>query len=864
MDSGILIRMAYLSWLWVHGELVWIMALVLALGLGLWQGLGTPRRRGQRYRWQQLMRLPYIPPGRGRARWMVRHVQDLVDGEVQFLIGRVRAAGTPCESYDRGDPVAASTIECPLDASGRAAHGRGAVSLRRRADRLALALEGGTVSLEGDVEVLVGSRQAHPRQRLHGLPPSLCERVYRDRPASIEPGSLLREPPVIRNLAAGDTVVVAGRVLADGAAGSDRAHTGAPYRAAAPQRWILHPVDASADRPAITAVSREPLSVPTSPILRFGVLPLVWAAGALAVLAAVGTLSLRVAAKSELTRVPGDGADVVHLSHDRLPVRAPALAVAAATPFHRERALGLLAGALAHSRERGHAITEARVAVAHLRGRCAEAASVLREHQQPELALAVAERCAASASDEADEALRVAGLAWMDLGHYERASAAFAAIAGAGDAPAPADHGEPPARDLPPARNLSDVAVAHVLAGAWPQAAATLRRMAEGRDLDTERMTGYACLAEAAAARAGDAEAREVLAIRARSFRSPACALLVADLSDGAERSDWLHYARVPWGSLATSSRGRAILYLRELLAREPGARAGRQDRTGDAGRSRGPLLAAGVPGDDTPYETVPALESAVLERLQTSPGLTDRDRVLRMAMAARAAGLAAHLGQHRRAAELRAAVMADAEGLAADAGDTSPAWRTLRGDALLLAAVTHWRAGDLAAASEALARARDLAAPALLERVESVLALETHGELRAPLASVLTGHSTSHAATGTAEDKVLALARTGDGATLAAMVEEERVIPNAIGMLAPSLSTGRDRLLEHLRWGRRDAGVSSSVATALWHDGARAFAAERLGDQALARRVREIADRRYQALARRDAAVLVYLIEHL
>lgn len=855
--------------------MVWMLALGLASVMGLWQGLGAPRRRGRRYRWRQLMRLPYIPPGRGRARWMVRHVDDLADGEVQFLIGRVHVAGTPCQSYDRGERVAASTIECPLDARGRATHGRAAVTMRRRADRLALTLEGGAVALEGDVEVLVGSRQAHPRQRLHGLPPSLCERVYRDRPASIEPGALLREPPVIRNLAGGETVVVAGRVVADGAAGSHRAHAGAPYRAAAPQRWTLRPVDAGDDRPAITAISREALTVPTSPVLRFGALPLAWTAGALVALAAAGALSLRLAAGAEIVSVPGAGADVVHLSQDRLPVRAPWLSVAAATPFHRERALGLLAGALARSHERGHAITEARVAVAHLRGRCAEAASVLREHQQPERALAVAAQCAASASADAVQARHVAGLAWMDLGHYDRASAAFAGLEGVGSDgwPNGQPDGQPDGQpqgwihdraERPPALDLSELAVAHVLAGAWDQAAATLRRLADRRDLDTERMAAYACLAEAAAARAGDTAARDVLASRARSFRSPACTLLVADLAEGAARGAWLHYARIPWASLATTTRGRAILYLRELLAREPGARAASHVRAGDTARDTLRLLAAGVPGGNTPYETLPALEATVLEHLQERPAPARRERVLRMAMAARAAGLAAHLGQHRRAAALRAEVMADAEALAAEAGDTSPVWRALHGDALLLAAVTHWRAGDLAAAGEALARARGLAAPALLDRVESVLALDTHGELRAALRGVLTGRPTGHAASDATGRQVLALARTGDGAGLAAMVEEERVIPNAIGLLAPALSTGRDRLLEHLRWGRRDADVSASVAAALWHDGARAFAAERLGDHALARRVREVAARRYQALASRDAAALVYLIEHL
>jgi hypothetical protein len=304
------------------------------------------------------------------------------------------------------------------------------------------------------------------------------------------------------------------------------------------------------------------------------------------------------------------------------------------------------------------------------------------------------------------------------------------------------------------------------------------------------------------------------------------------------------------------------MLYLRELLLRE--SHDVDDEGAGSADTLR--LLAAGVPGGDTPYETVPGLEAAVLERLYTRADPPRRDSVLRMAMAARAAGLAAHLGQHERAAEWRDRVMADAEALAADAAFADHGgtlWRQLHGDALLLATVTYWRAGELERAGQALERARPFAPPALLARVESVLALDARGELRASLAGVLTGRPADAGALQAGEQVLLDLARAGNGAALAELVADERVIPNAIAVLAPALASGHEALLDLLHWGRRERGARS-VAETLWYEGARAFAAERLGDHGLAGRVREAAHRRHDALARRDAAVLVYLIEHL
>jgi hypothetical protein len=889
-QRGMLEEMAHVEWplAWIYGDLVWMTALGLALGLGIWRALHAPRRLGRRYFGRQLAQVRHEHPV--QARRMVHHGDGLADGEVQMLVGRLRVAGATCESYDRGAAVAASTIECPLDERGRQCHGQVSLALRRRADRLALELDGGaSVALEGEVEVLVGSRQAHPRRRLHGLPRLLCERVYRDRPAHVDPDLLLHQPPVIRNLTAGDTVIAVGQVVADGAVGPD-AGAGQPYRAPAPQRWVVRP--AGPETPAIAMLYAGAPAIPTSPWARFGLGPMAWVAGATAALALTGALALRLAWQGDLVALPEAKTDAqtetpdeiaLALRRDRLPVDAPALAVAATSPFHRATALDLLAQALAGSRQRGRDLVEARVAIARLQGRCAAAADVLRQHRQPTRAITAAEQCIAAggeasrdtgletgheAGDETDLARHVMGLAWMDLGAYWRASQAFAAI-----------RGDAPGADWPGAGQrdsdlLSRYALAHVLADAWTEAAAVLHRLAEHGERSGSRVA-YTCLAKAAAARGGDAGAREALEGLARSSRSPACTLLAADLSQGEARRAWLHDPAVAWHVHGADAGGKQMLYLRELLLREIDA-SDASLATGAPGALR--LLGAGLPDGDTPYEAMPALEWAVLLRLHEHDAFdgdeapTRRERAWRMAITARAAGLAAHMGRHDRAFLLRDMLVTDVEEqLAQDASDDrgGAAWHAMVGDALLLAAVTHWRAGtnywrpgQLAQASRTLEYARTVAPAARLAQVESVLALDTRGELRPALAGVLTGGRAGRGVPGAGEDEVMAVARAGDGAALAELVADGRVTPNAIGVLAPALRTGQDALLELLRWGR-DPGAAT-VGEFLWHEGARAFAAERLGDHALAQEVRAAAQRRYEALAHRESAVLVFLLEHL
>jgi hypothetical protein len=289
-------------------------------------------------------------------------------------------------------------------------------------------------------------------------------------------------------------------------------------------------------------------------------------------------------------------------------VDAPALAVAAATPFHRAAALDLLAQALAGSRERGRVLIEARVAVARLQGRCAAAAALLRHHRQPEQAIAAAELCAAAGTEggpeawhEADLARHVAGLAWMDLGEYGRASEAFASIRGelAGPGGGPDDSGpvsEPPST-LDVCDALSRHALAHLLVGSWRRAEMALIRLGELSESSGNRAV-YTCMAEAAAVRGGRAGARDLLENRTRSSRIPACALLAAGVSQGEDRRAWLDDPGVAWHVYGADARGKRLHYLRLLMEREgDGAASAGLDRAGGGDTLR--LLASGLPGGD-------------------------------------------------------------------------------------------------------------------------------------------------------------------------------------------------------------------------------------------------------------------------
>ncbi|ACY16623.1 hypothetical protein [Haliangium ochraceum] len=895
--------MAHLSWLWLHGESVWETALMLALALGALRALRAPRLRGARFFRAQLARLRQQLGG-GRA--AVSRAEGLAHEREQVLLGRLRVLGDGCESYDSGARVAASTLECPLNREARGAFGdeppaSASVALRRRAGKLQLELDDGSrVAIDGDLDVLVGSGHVQLRRGVFGaLPLTLCERVYGDRPAAIPHGALLRVPPQVRNLEAGARVMLYGQVLAQGPADARhrpaRPSTGGqvPYRAAAAQRWSLapapndEPVAASAGwwrrtrplafaaRPAVYALFADGPAVPV-PLLRrlvFG--PLAWIAAAAIAVVGVGEVAFELATRSELRWSQTDDAfesaygserASVHLRRDALPVRTPALAWAAVSPLRRDEARSLLDRALLASELRGREIVAAQVASAHLNQRCDEAAARLRAHGQAERAIATAETCIASGHRERERARQVAGMAWMDLGAYQRASAVFADSdldrrdGGVSCAFGPPIDDSWKAAESVPA--LRAQATAHALAGDWDAAARALRALAEHGELSSEQSVAASCLADAAAIRAGERHRRGFLEDRAWAFGHPTCRLLAAELSEGASRDAWLRGegASGAWQMRPPTAGGANSLYLRELLLRE---RALQPDAERPSVAERSRWFASRAPGADTPYEALPGLEAAVLEGMYAQPAeeVSARQRVLRVAMGARAAGLAAHLGDHERAAALSARVAADVAALEGDAAAASTG-RSLRGDVLLLEAATRWRAGAIDDAERALGEARALVAPASYERVASVLAFDARGELGEGLVGVLTGRG-EHALLEHAHERVLEILRAGDGEAFAGLIERDQVTPNALGVVAPALVHGRERLLTQLRWGTR-AHLDLPIAEALWRDGARAFAAERLGEDDIAEAARAVAARRYQALSQRQAAPFVFLLEQL
>ena len=172
-------------------------------------------------------------------------------------------------------------------------------------------------------------------------------------------------------------------------------------------------------------------------------------------------------------------------------------------------------------------------------------------------------------------------------------------------------------------------------------------------------------------------------------------------------------------------------------------------------------------------------------------------------------------------------------------------------------------------AAEVALAKAQDLAPGKLTNRVASVLDFVGNGAMSSELIRVLTRHPSAYPDVVSALELTNVLTPAGSakyGHAMAELWADGILTPNGLGIMASQLTrdwghTVRDQL--HFR--RRDLQAPRpSIAEEIWLDGARAFAAEELGDRELASHARAGAMRRYQALQRREAATMIYLIELL
>ncbi len=359
--------------------------------------------------------LSWFPLRRRRARRALRRHPALrarpveprrfEDGSQVTLRGTLALGGAPCRRFEDGAAVAAASIEVPLLPRQSA-----------RGPKLTLDVDGVGVELAGAIDLVLGSAERWKRWPLGKLPRPIAERAV---VAGLEVGAFPHRRATLRSIAAGDAVLVAGRLEACAA---DR-ETG-EYRTAA-RRFVL--VGDEPGRPvAIAYAGASQLSGCWVSVVHCAV------AGALLLCGAAGLVG-------EVTWYAEDPAWI---------------AVAAATPFRRGDALEHLARRVRDMRLASPAAIREALMLAALPRYCDTAANALLWAGEPRRAARLGERCGT------DLGWSVAARAWAALGALERASVA-------------ADHDE---------WVLGPRAIVrmHLLAGAFGRAASTAARFRRG------------------------------------------------------------------------------------------------------------------------------------------------------------------------------------------------------------------------------------------------------------------------------------------------------------------------------------------------------------------------------------------------
>jgi hypothetical protein len=182
-----------------------------------------------------------------------------LDGTVQVLRGTLQLYGEPCARYEDGGPAAAAAMECsaartwfeppllPFNA-------------QRQARDLVLAVGDTRVVVDGDLVVVVGSREHWPGVGMHLLRDEVVERIAADSGHDVRSYD---DFAVLRSLADGDEVVALGRLARDR---PDKSRL-VGYRTAA-TTWRLRPFEgwgipvAYAEAPKFRTSLRRFLALP--------------------------------------------------------------------------------------------------------------------------------------------------------------------------------------------------------------------------------------------------------------------------------------------------------------------------------------------------------------------------------------------------------------------------------------------------------------------------------------------------------------------------------------------------------------------------------------------------------------------------
>jgi hypothetical protein len=454
--------MQHLPWLVEHGALAFRLALAGATLAGIALAWVAPRARA---RWEaRRARAKLGEPGAASG---------LEEGAPFTVVGTLEAGGAACVRFEDGSPTAAASV----------AFGRGAVS--ERAETLTVITDAARFELVGEVEVVVGSREARASAARNVALRSIgIGEAVRAR------GVLKREPAALESSTYRDTRT----------------------------RWILV-AEKDPFAPAEGSLSPLPLAFEGPPRVSGPSWPQLCRGAGTGALLFVGLVSLTGEIASRLAVSPGP------------PGRAAEAAfLAAASPLHREHALATLGAALSlrclDDYSRGH--FEQEVDIAELQGDCEGAAGVLLRHGQLDRAAQLAEACGAS---------KVAARAHYLRGRFDRSSDAFERARALRAEPAPAPTSGPAYADA-----IFGVRV-HLFAGRLDRAAVEARRAArEARRIDDATLRQRAvprrarilgCLADALDARQNPRFSPAP--IRESEAGARECAWLLAD----ARRTPW-------------------------------------------------------------------------------------------------------------------------------------------------------------------------------------------------------------------------------------------------------------------------------------------------------------------------------------
>ena len=151
---------------------------------------------------------------RRARRWhrpAVTACSQLVNGDEVVIEGIIEVDDGACARFDDGAAAAAASVEFPRSSKAEGQDRRGGgVAARVRAGGLRLVLSDGEVTLEGEIEVLCGSRESYATRSVISLPKPQWERLR----AAYDGEVMGRGRPIMRAVSAKDRVRARGVVAA--------------------------------------------------------------------------------------------------------------------------------------------------------------------------------------------------------------------------------------------------------------------------------------------------------------------------------------------------------------------------------------------------------------------------------------------------------------------------------------------------------------------------------------------------------------------------------------------------------------------------------------------------------------------------